>query len=99
MSASSRYWPWSRNRSIHGCDPRLSDSPIKSGTAGLRRAPPAGKIGPTADAVQDDVPPSVGLDGFCRHTGWLSARVLALLHHPDPVLCSTISGVCQGGKD
>jgi hypothetical protein len=22
-----------------------------------------------------------------------------LLHHPDPVLCSTISGGCQGGKD
>jgi hypothetical protein len=44
---------------------------------------------------------------FCGSVDWvvLSPWRLAswarfgLLHHPDPVLCSTISGGCQGGKD
>ena len=31
---------------------------------------------------------------------WLASWArFGLLHHPDPVLCSTIFGVCQGGKD
>jgi len=28
-----------------------------------------------------------------------SCARFTLLHHPDPVLCATVSGICQGGKD